>query len=536
MVSRVKNWFENHPRIRRTVFSVLIALAVLFVALSIGKNNFLWVYAATIALFVFVFRPNSALHTFTVEKITTERLAISIFVAVLTICVCIAPMASLSLWNGEQPGHRNQYELMAEAILDGRVEFAYGDEDALLELENPYDPNERKETGVKYHWDHAYYNGHYYMYFGVVPVFLVFLPYRVLTGESMTTYHATQIFAALIIAGIFMLFYLLAKLFFKKLPFSVYLALSVAFSVASVWYSSAEPALYCTAITAAIALMVWSLYFFVKAVWGETRENIQLIYAAIGALLGALAFGCRPPIALANILVLPMLITFLKQRKFSLKLLGKLVLVALPYVVVAAGLMYYNYIRFDDPFEFGQAYQLTTADQHLYKITWDAPTLVRILNDSFKNFFSPVTVTEAFPYFKTSSVFFNFPIFFLCFAMFKKNVLANMKKKSVLLFAIGVLLTPVIITAIDIMWTPYLLERYRMDIYFLMGIACFLAIGFWYNSCSKNQRKVFSSVLMLLALFTTISAFLLYVRTVGSYYPDKMTEIAKKLSLHLITK
>ena len=536
MISRIRNWFDKHTRIKQAIFAVLIALAVLFVALSIGKNNFLWVYAVAIALFVFVFRPNSALHTFTVEKITTERLGISILVAALTICICIAPMASLSLWNGEQPGHRNQYELMAEAILDGRVDFAYGDEDALLELENPYDPDERKETGVKYHWDHAYYNGHYYMYFGVVPVFLLFLPYRVITGESMTTYHATQIFVALIIAGIFMLFYFLAKQFFKKLPFTVYLALSVAFSVASVWYSIAEPALYCTAITAAIALMVWSLYFFVKAVWGDTRENVQLIYATIGALLGALAFGCRPPIALANIVVLPLLITFLKQRKFSLKLLGKLVLVALPYVVVAAGLMYYNYIRFDDPFEFGQAYQLTTADQHLYKITWDAPTIVRILNDSFKNFFSPITITETFPYVKASSVFFNFPMFLLVFAIFQKDVLSSMKKKTALLFVLGMFLAPVIITAIDIVWTPYLLERYRMDIYFLIGITCFLVIGFWYNTCSKNHRKVFASALMLLALLTTVSAFLLYVRTVGSYYPDKMTEIAKKLSLYRITQ
>ena len=143
MVSRVKNWFKNHPRIRRAVFSVLIAIAVLFVALSIGKNNFLWVYAVVAALFVFLFRPNSAWHTFTVEKITTERLGISILIAALTICICIAPMASLPLWNGEQPGHRNQYELMAEAILDGRIEFAYGDEEELLKLENPYDPNER---------------------------------------------------------------------------------------------------------------------------------------------------------------------------------------------------------------------------------------------------------------------------------------------------------------------------------------------------------------------------------------------------------
>ena len=44
----------------------------------------------------------------------------------------------------------------------------------------------RKEAGVSVHWDHAYYNGHYYMYFGVVPVLLLFLPFRLLTGQALT--------------------------------------------------------------------------------------------------------------------------------------------------------------------------------------------------------------------------------------------------------------------------------------------------------------------------------------------------------------
>lgn len=530
-MSRIRNWFDDHPFAKGTTNFFLVVLSLAAIALSLLLKNTTLFYGGIAALLACIFRPGSALHKPTMESWNIGKFLICILVLAVTILACIIPMGHLSLWNGQQPGHRNQYELMAEAILDGRVDFAYGDEDTLADLENPYDPEERKEAGIFYHWDHAYYKGHYYMYFGVVPVFLVFLPYRVLTGTSLTTYHATQIFAALTIVGIFILFYMLAKLFFKKLPVSVYLALSVAFSVISIWYSIAEPALYCTAITAALALEVWSIYFFVKAVWGKTRENVQLAYAAIGALCGALSFGCRPPIALANILVLPMLVVFLKQRKFSLKLLGKLVLVALPYALVALGLMYYNYIRFENPFEFGQAYQLTVADQHLYKVTLDTPTLVRIINESKQNFFGTRDITTTFPYIRTSSLFFNFPIFFLIFAFFKKKVFVEMKKKTILSLVIGLVFCAIVITAIDIMWTPYLLERYRMDIYFLMGIASFTVIGFWYSNSLAKRQKFFSAFMVFAALLTIVSAFLFYVRTVGAYYPHVPADVARNLSL-----
>ena len=366
-----------------------------------------------VVLVLFALRPSSLLHKVNLENSTVIKKLFTLLVALLTVAACILPMDMLPLWNGEVPGHRNQYELMAENILEGRLDFAYGDEAGLLELENPYDPAERKAAGVIYHWDHAFYDGHYYMYFGVVPVFLAFLPYRVLTGTALTTYHATQLFTAVTIAGIFMLFDLLAKRFFKRLPYSVYLLLSVAFSAMSVWYAAAEPALYCTAITAALALEVWSLYFFMRAVYVEKRENRQILFAGIGALLGALVFGCRPTIALANLLVIPMLMAFLKQRKVTGKLLGKLCLAALPYAMVAAGLMLYNYARFDDPFEFGQKYQLTVADQSQYSVALHADTVLRIINDTISNFFATGKIKTAFPYVRTSSVFFNFPILLL---------------------------------------------------------------------------------------------------------------------------
>lgn len=115
------------------------------------------------------------------------------------------------------PGHRDQYERMAQSILNGHLYLEYEDVDPRLsEMENPYDPQARKELGIYYHWDHAFYNGKYYMYFGIVPVFLLFLPYQLLTGNALTTYKATQIFTVGTILAIFALFDFLRKNFFLK--------------------------------------------------------------------------------------------------------------------------------------------------------------------------------------------------------------------------------------------------------------------------------------------------------------------------------
>lgn len=505
----------------------LLAMALILAITRTRSDQLLWLLPGFAVLLVYLCRPGSKLHSITTEQDTVKKTLCTILVAVLTICACILPMDNFPLWNGEIPGHRNQYELMAENILAGRLHFEYGDEDQLAQLQNPYDPSERKESGVRYHWDHAFYNGTYYMYFGIVPVFLLFLPYRILTGSSLTTYHATQVFAAVFVAGMFALFHLLTKLFFKKIRYSTYLTLSAALSVMSVWYSSAEPALYCTAITAAIALEIWSLYFFIKAVWGEQKENRQILYAAIGALLGALVFGCRPPIALANILVIPMLAVFLQQRKITAAVFGKLVLAALPYALVAVALMLYNYVRFEDPFEFGQAYQITVADQSQYGIVLNAATLKRVIQETGENLFGNLKFSNQFPFVNFSGAFLNFPILLLTAGMFRPAALKDLRQKKLLGLMIGFLLTVLIITAMDILWTPYLLERYRMDIYFLLGIACFIGIGSFTNVSTPKQQALLNTVVIVLGMVTLLSSFLYFMRTTSVYYPDTVRQIGQ---------
>ena len=461
-------------------------------------------------------KPASDFHNHIRFNNIYER-GLSILVAILTIFYCISPMDLSPTWNGENPDHRNQYELLADSFLDGRLYIEYGDEAELLLLDNPYDPDERRESGVAYHWDHAYYNGRYYVYFGVAPVLLVFLPFRILTGTSLTTFHATQLFVAGIVLAFFALFRLLAKLFFKKMSFGMYLFLSVAFSIISVWHSIAEPALYCTAITAGICTQVWSIYFFCKGVWDCREESKQLRYAALGAVLGALTFACRPPIALANLLVLPLLYAFVRQRKVTPQLIGKLFLTALPYVVVAAGLMLYNYARFQDPFEFGQSYQLTSVDQ---QELFASVTKIRIINDVMRHFFDYYPLNEDFPYITHSGIIFNFPIFMYLYSGFLPHVRKTIQKKNLSFFLLTLLGTMLLAAIVDAIGSPFLLERYRMDTYYLASISCFLMIGFWHETFDPAGQKRFSSVIMHLCVCMILLAYFHYLQEISWDMPE----------------
>ena len=106
-----------------------------------------------------------------------------------------------------------------------------------------------------------------------------------------------------------------------------------------------------------------------------------------------------------------------------------------------------------------------------------------------------------------------------------------MRKEKTGLLVAFLFLSVLVITAMDIVWTPFLLERYRMDIYFLMGIVCFMVVGFRHRCCTEKQRGVFNCVLSLLAAMTLLFAFLLCVYTIITRYPEKMVEIGSVLHL-----
>ncbi len=496
-------------------------------------------WGGVITFILLTARRKSRLHS-AMQDLTGKRQKIGLLLAiVMVIAVCILPMGLSPHYNGTFSNWRNLYEVMTESILEGHLYIDYGDMDPeLLKMDNPYDPVMRKELGVNFHWDHALYHGRYYMYYGIVPVFLVFLPYRILTGTSLTTYHATQIFAALFIIGVFTLFYFLAETFFNRITWGMYLFLSTAVVIMSVWYSVAAPALYCTAITSGLCLEIWSIFFFAKAVWGGMEDRKVIPCAFVGSILGALAFGCRPSVALANILVIPMLAEYLRQKKITPVLIRRLAFAASPYVVVAVLLMVYNYVRFDNPFEFGQTWQLTSADQSSYGDIGSRLDLIKIVNGILQNFIAFAPFNEEFPYLSFNGVWVNFPILLLPFVLLTREEVRKKLREMHLHHFVAVLwFAPVLITIITVVESPWLLERYHMDLYWLMGILCYIVTGVSYGNTPERARIRFSRRIVLWSSATVFTCCLLYLvpwdANLTAYDPEILDEICKVLMLGL---
>lgn len=487
---------------------------------------------------IYLIRPGSRLGEATIETTETNTLVITFIVLVITILVCILPMSLSTPWNTESSisygTDIRQYETLAESILDGRIDLEYEDLDPrLLEMENPYDPNARSEEGVQYHWDHAFYKGKYYMYFGIVPVFLLFLPYRLLTGSSLPTHHATQIFTAAFIIGVFMLFSALVKRYFRRLPLSVYLVLSTTVSIMSTWYFADAPSLYCTAISAGICMEIWSLFFFLQILSHDQTYNKNFLNTFLGSLFGALAFGCRPPVALVNCFTLPYFIYYtIRSHRLSWK---QIFLAFSPYAFIGILLMLYNFVRFENPFEFGQSYQLTIADQSQYSNLFERIDFSTIRNGLLENFISYRPLGRSFPYINHQSVFMNFPIFLIAMiCLTQQKTLKAMKKSKQLIPVLGLMASCILITVVQILQAALLLERYRSDIYWIVGIIIFLSFGFFLGTLSKKNRGWISFTVSVLGILTILQCFFLWaVPWNGNFtqtYPEYLEFFARVLS------
>lgn len=494
-----------------------------------------------ILIFIFFLRPNNKWHTLSMCAIELKHKTIIVITLFATILVSVLPMPLSPYWNGSLKvfADKQQYDRLGDALLQGHLYIDNNDIDPVLEaMDNPYDRQERERLGVKYNWDEAYYNHHYYMYFGIVPTLILFIPFKLISGTALLTYQATQFFAALTIIGLFYLFYILRREFFPTFPFSLYLLLSSAFGILSIGYSISAPALYCTAIVSAVCLMVWSIICFVKGVWLQERDKINTGYLFVGGLLGALAFGCRPPVALANLLIIAVvlqisgndILTFVEKLK-------KLACLLLPYVIVGIALMLYNYARFDNVFEFGQSYQLTLADQHNYGSFFSRFDLKRMFLGIIENFYGFNGFSEKFPFLFFNGAFINFPILLLSSRIFSNNISESLQTKKLYSLSLLLFFLPFFITFFDVYWSPFLLERYRLDFYYLLCIVSFIGIATWLEHITENKRMVLICGVTVLSFFVFIVEFLFFCIPFDGnytfYYPEVLNEIYKGLRFGL---
>ena len=476
----------------------------------------LWVFLGG---WLFLIRPGSSVHRAgTLEISRKQKGALALLMALLILLLGFL-MTLSPVWNGDIPGHRNQYELITESFLAGRLDFDYEVDPALLAMENPYDMEQRDALGVETHFDHAFYHGKYYMYFGVVPVLLAFMPYRLITGHALVTWQATFLFTTLFLIGLAIYLLWLTRRFFRKATWGAFLSLLTAFSLISTVYIVKYPSLYQTPVACGMMLEVWSLLCFSKAFCAPETSSFSLGLALCGALLGALTFGCRPPLAMANLLIIPLLVRFLRERKITGKLLLRLMCIVLPYLAVAAGLMWYNAARFDNPFEFGQSYQLTITDQTAYGSMFSIENLVRAPAGIFNSLLVVSPIDMLFPYLRVGNGAFAIcPLLLFSLIFLLPQPRRLLKREGILGFSVMAVLSVMLIAALQIMWSPKLLDRYQSDFLWLLGVAAFCGAGISF-AWIQNGRKL-SWLISLASLACVILAVLVFLIPFDYSYTD----------------
>lgn len=260
-----------------------------------------------------------------------------------------------------------QYGALAHSLLNGRLDLEKDPPAAMAALQNPYDTAARQEAAPDALWDVAYYNGRYYVYFGIVPCLLFQLPFEALTGiQDLPPSLPMILLAWLYIAAVFGFVRQAVRRWFPDASAAACLLAAVgAASGTQLWYLLHRPSVYEYAILCGAVFVLWALWqWLLAANTPPQKRGRVLLHLALGSLCMALVAGCRPQMVLFAVLALPILwpryIT--EKRLCTRQGAGECIAFLLPVVLVAAGLMWYNAARFGSVFDFGANYNLTSND------------------------------------------------------------------------------------------------------------------------------------------------------------------------------
>ena len=257
------------------------------------------------------------------------------------------------------------YNLLVQGFRAGQLGVKKEVPPGLAGLADPYDPS----TNVRYTGrphrilDLSYYKGRLYLCFGVTPALILFWPFVALTGHYLLHRQAVAIFCTIGFLASVGLLRALWRRYFAEVSVGVVVACVLALGLAtglSVLLSQSD--VYEVPISCGYMLTMLALGAIWRALHEPERSGRWL---AAGSVAYGLAVGARPSLLFgAVILLVPVAQGWRERRR-----IGALLIAATgPIVLIGLGLMLYNALRFDNPFEFGLRYQLAGERQVTQKM------------------------------------------------------------------------------------------------------------------------------------------------------------------------
>jgi len=441
-------------------------------------------------------------------------------------------------------GSHEQYQKLAVAMAEGHVYLNDKVPEWLMEMENPYDTYERavfnSKTNEFYLWDNAYYQGHYYVYFGVIPVLIAYLPYYLICHADLPNYVPIFLSWVVICLASARLIGTMLKKWFPAFPYILYLLITAIFPFCIGAIAIMQrPTIYEVPISMGIMFAVLGLDLWLESVQAGAIVSVPKV--AAGSLCVALVAGCRPNIFLVFLFCFIIFgEIFYKKKENICKYWKAMIAFCLPFLVVAAGLMYYNWIRFGSVFDFGANYNLTNND-----LTKRGFNIGRIGLGLFEFFWKPFALSVRFPFIKAQRVESAYMgkticisqiggIMVLCpfFLMIITAIIYRKRlkeyKQPFYLMILSVL-SAVFIAAVTVNMAG-IYPRYKADFGLLIGIASVLAVGMLdkYLAADHQNTAVLESFQVLVfyecmmnILLNFLSFFVTVEYTLDTYNPQR---------------
>ena len=409
------------------------------------------------------------------------------------------------------------YMQQLDAFEKGQLSLDLDVNPELTKLSNPYDKGARDKNQISYHFDRAFYNGKYYSYFGLAPLFMVYYPIYWLTGMLPTTAFAGTLLAGFAILCIFAAIQGLRRLYAPRVNLLLYLVGEIAVMGGSfLWLLQASASSFY--YLPLLASFGWLAAFAAFACYGALAEKQGrriLLFTLCGLSVVMLVLSRPNAILLAMGFAAPLFLRILfdKKRPTRQRFLESALPFLIPVLIGAAGIMYYNAVRFGSPFEFGTAYQLTESDIRYNSVTLNLHHFTSML---YHYFMEPFVYSEFFPFLRfTTEKCVDFGNYLyqeysvgllqmpLSFGIFLLLPLLSSKaadKKMLLKKQTGIL---VLLAALALGYLDFLLGgihiRYVCDLSLALSLlALFLVLGQIHFDGTRSARILYVIVLFLL--------------------------------------
>ena len=250
------------------------------------------------------------------------------------------------------------YNLLAQGFRAGQLSLKKEVPPGLARLADPYDPaaNAPYRSAPYGLHDLSYYKGRLYLYFGITPTLILFGPFAALTGQYLFHRHAVAVFCAIGFLTSAGLLHALWRRYFAGVSAWVVAACAFALGLATgmpILVSAAE--VYQVPISCGYMLTMLAL----GAIWRALHEpQRRWRWLAAASVAYGLAVGARPSLLLGAVILLAPVAQAWRERR---QVWAVLIAATVPIVLIGLGLMLYNSLRFDSPFEFGQHHELAAS-------------------------------------------------------------------------------------------------------------------------------------------------------------------------------